>query len=212
MKKELDYFIIDGCYGGNQDWFTDWWMNKGGCGAATCCDSSLYFAIHREMTHLYPYDVKQLTKEEYIQFAMLMKPYLSPRMRGIDKLDIYIDGAAKYFADRGEPGITMLPFAGESDVADARRIVRYQIDHGYPIPYLNLKHKNKALDDYEWHWFLLTGYELFCEEAAGQQEPDGTMMVKAVTYGNWRWLDFDDLWDTGHREKGGMVLYRYTPS
>ena len=22
MKKELDYFTIEGCYGGNQDWFT----------------------------------------------------------------------------------------------------------------------------------------------------------------------------------------------
>ena len=23
MKKELDYFTIEGCYGGNQDWFTN---------------------------------------------------------------------------------------------------------------------------------------------------------------------------------------------
>ena len=26
-------------------------------------------------------------------------------------------------------------------------------------------------------------------------------MVKAVTYGSWRWLDFDGLWNTGHRKK-----------
>ena len=34
MKKELDYFTIEGCYGGNQDWFTNIVMNVGGCGAA----------------------------------------------------------------------------------------------------------------------------------------------------------------------------------
>ena len=33
--------------------------------------------------------------------------------------------------------------------------------------------------------------------------------VKAVTYGEWAWVDFDRLWDTGHEEKGGLVLYRW---
>ena len=32
MKKELDYFMIDGEFGGNQDWFTNIVMNVGGCG------------------------------------------------------------------------------------------------------------------------------------------------------------------------------------
>lgn len=35
MKKELDYFTIEGCYGGNQDWFTNLVMHMGGCAAAT---------------------------------------------------------------------------------------------------------------------------------------------------------------------------------
>ena len=30
MKKELDYFMIDGEFGGNQDWFTNIVMNVGG--------------------------------------------------------------------------------------------------------------------------------------------------------------------------------------
>ena len=44
MKKELDYFTIEGCYGGNQDWFTNIVMNVGGCGAGTACVSCIYLA------------------------------------------------------------------------------------------------------------------------------------------------------------------------
>ena len=54
MKKELDYFMIDGEFGGNQDWFTNIVMNVGGCGAATACDSCIYLAKYRGMKELYP--------------------------------------------------------------------------------------------------------------------------------------------------------------
>lgn len=42
-KKELKYFTIEDSFGGNQDWFTDPMMNRGGCGAVTACDTCMYF-------------------------------------------------------------------------------------------------------------------------------------------------------------------------
>lgn len=66
------------------------------------------------------------------------------------------------------------------------------------MPTLILNHKNRALKDYVWHWFLINGYE----------EKDGTLMVKAVTYSNYQWLDLRKLWDTGYANKGGFILYR----
>ena len=33
-------------------------------------------------------------------------------------------------------------------------------------------------------------------------------MVKAVSYGEWVWLDFKALWDTGYDEKGGLIIFR----
>ena len=59
MKKELDYFMIDGEFGGNQDWFTNIVMNIGGCGAATACDSCIYLAKYKGMKELYPFDLEQ---------------------------------------------------------------------------------------------------------------------------------------------------------
>ena len=51
--------------------------------------------------------------------------------------------------------------------------------------------------DYVWHWFLLNGYD---DSAA-------SFLVKAVTYSAFEWLDFGGLWDTGYRNRGGLVLY-----
>ena len=48
-----------------------------------------------------------------------------------------------------------------------------------------------------WRWFLLIGYK----------EYDDTIMVKAVTYGNYEWLDLKELWNTGHEKKGGLILF-----
>ena len=86
MKKELDYFRIGQSYGGCQDWFPDFFMRMGGC-AAAACESCIYSDKYRGIKGLYPYD--SLTKNDYINFAAIMKPYLKPRMSGIDTLEFY---------------------------------------------------------------------------------------------------------------------------
>ena len=133
-------------------------MRIGGCGAETACDSSIYFALHRGLAGIAPENAASITKDAYIRFAYEMKPYLSPRMSGIDRLDIYMEGYAQY---------------------------------------LILNHRSKALHDYVWHWFLINGYD----------DTNGSFLVKAVTYSKYEWLDFQQLWNTGHERRGGLVLY-----
>lgn len=196
MKRELPYFEIEKAYGGNQDWFKDPMMKLGGCAAATVCDTSIYLALYDKKEHLYPFDVRHISKEDYIEFSRKMKPYLSPRMRGIDKLDIYIEGIENYLNDTKEVNFQVSGFSGEEKYEDAKAEVKKQIDHEIPIPFLLLKHKSKSLDFFTWHWFLLVGYEEHEEE----------LMVKVATYGAYHWLSFSELWNTGYREKGGMIL------
>ena len=198
MKRELEHFNIGESYGGNQDWFPTFMMHIGGCGAETACDSSLYFALHRGLTGIAPEHPEELSKEDYVRFAYQMKPYLSPRRTGIDRLDIYIDGYAQYLRDRGETRLSMEPFDGTEPVEAARRVLKQQIDGGCPVPTLVLNHRSKALKDYVWHWFLLNGYD----------ETDEGFLVKAVTYSKYEWIDLGQLWDTGHERRGGFVLYR----
>ena len=99
MKQILDYFIIDGEVGGNQDWFRNVVMHIGGCATATACDCCIYFAKYKGKKNLYPFDAENLSKEDYIQLSMKMKPYLRPRMSGVNKLWMYTEGFGKYLED-----------------------------------------------------------------------------------------------------------------
>ena len=165
MRKELPYFQIGASYGGNQDWFSDVWMRKGGCGAETACDVSVYLAMYRGIAHAYPFRIPAV-HEDYVAFSEIMRPYLSPRWTGIDRLDIYIDGFGSYLRDRGIDSIGLAPWEGTHSYEETRGIVRRQIDAEMPIPCLTLKHRAPSMDFYVWHWYLLTGYEDFDGECA----------------------------------------------
>ncbi|HHV11365.1 MAG TPA: hypothetical protein GXX75_13935 [Clostridiales bacterium] len=196
MKKELPYFKIENSYGGNQDWFRDPMMKLGGCAAATACDVSIYMALYQDKTHLYPFDISNLNKGDYISFSAKMKPYLSPRWSGINTLDIYIEGVKQYLMDSGEASLQLSGFSGDRPLEEAAAQIRKQIGNKMPIPYLLLKHKSPNIKFFVWHWFLLVGYE----------EYDDGFFVKAATYGSYHWLSLRELWDTGYSEKGGMIL------
>ena len=172
-------------------------MHIGGCGAETACDSSIYFAVHRGLKRIAPGNAASLTKDDYIRFAYQMKPYLSPRMTGIDRLDIYIDGYAEYLRSCGESGLSMTTFDGGEPFEKARDAVVRQIDGGCPVPTLILNHSNKRYADYVWHWFLINGYDDSGDE----------FLVKAVTYSAYEWLSLKGLWNTGFKRRGGFVLY-----
>lgn len=197
MKKLLDYFTIDGEVGGNQEWFRNVVMYVGGCAAATACDSCIYFALHQGQTHLYPFDVHNMEKEDYIQFSMRMKPYLRPRAGGVKKLSMFIDGFSKYLQDAGDERIQMKEFAGEHTFMEAADFIKKQIDTGFPVPYLMLRHKKPEYKDFVWHWFLCYGYE----------EKEDDFLITVATYGEASTFSLRDLWNTGYEEKGGLIQY-----
>jgi len=202
MQKELDHFMIGRSYGGNQEWFSNFMMRLGGCAAETACDSSVYFAREKGITQAYPYDAQQLTRKEYVEFSKIMEPYLKPRRSGIDRLDIFMDGYGRYLRDRGVTQVTMTGLEGYEPVEKARAALIAQIDRGLPVPVLVLMHKNRKFRDYNWHWFLVNGYKTIDESHT---------LVKAVTYSEYQWLPFEELWDTGYQRKGGLILYDTDP-
>lgn len=198
LRKELEHFMIGYSYGGNQDWFRTFMMRIGGCGAETACDSCLYFALHMGFDKLYPYDLSSITRKSYVDFAHVMEKYLWPRMSGINRLDIYTEGLGKYLKDCGEDRITMYTLDGNEPVEAAAAAIVRQIDSGYPVPTLILNHKDRRMKDFNWHWFLINGYD---------EREDG-LWVRTVTYSSYLWVSLNQLWETGHKMRGGLVLYR----
>lgn len=199
MRTELRYFTIGDSYGGNQDWMADHWMNIGGFAALTACDSMIYFSLVRKQKDVCPFDPQTITREEYMDFGMQMKPYIRPRFAGVYKLNMYISGLKDYLKNRGmDQAITMEELRGIRPYEEAREAVVRQIIRGFVVPCLTLNHQDPEFDDYVWHWFILNGFD---------ETDDGRLMVKAATYGEYRWLDFKKLWDTGYERRGGLVLY-----
>ena len=194
MKQILDYFMIDGEVGGNQDWFRNVVMHIGGCAAATACDCCIYFAKYKGKKNLYPFDAENLSKEDYIQFSMKMKPYLRPRMSGVNKLWMYTEGFGKYLEDIGEK-VEFKEFSGEHTAREAAVFIKKKINEGTPVPYLMLRHKDKKFADFVWHWFLCIGYE----------ETADDLLIKVATYGEAATFSLKELWNTGYKEKGGLI-------
>lgn len=196
-KKELSYFNIGGGFGGNQSWFLDPWMHIGGCGALTMCDFLIYMAQNKGRKECYPYDIENLSKRDYRKFGMSMKPYLRPRESGIKDLKTFIDGARVYLEDCEIDGIGLEGFDGNRSYTEAKQIVEKSIDDGMPIAMLMLRHKDRRFNFFEWHWFLIVGYD------------DGEdFRIKVATYGKEHWLPLEEFWDTGDDEKGGLVVFR----
>ena len=201
-RNELPYFNIGRSYGGNQRWFLDFWMHIGGCGALTMCDLMIYMAMYRDIPEGIPFNAARLTRREYVRFGMQMKPYLKPRKTGIKDLKTFIDGADDYLRSSGIRGIEMEEFPGTETYAMAERVLKEQIDAGMPVPMLMLNHKRKEYSFFEWHWFLLVGYE-------DRQEGNQTVTyAKAATYGKAHWLRFDRFWETGMEERGGLIIVK----
>lgn len=199
IKKELPHFYIGSSLGGQQKWYsriTNFGMNVGGCAAITACDCAIYFEKYFGLHGLYPFDLQNISRENYLRFGKIMEPYLYPRWSGVDKLEIYLDGFGRFLKDRGA-NVNLSGWSGENNFFDSWKIICSQIDAGYPLPCLNLKHKEQSLKDYVWHWFILNGYEV----------RDEKFFVKAVSYGIGRWINFATLWDTGYQRKGGLILF-----
>ena len=47
---------------------------------------------------------------------------------------------------------------GHAETGQAKEFVQHAIQSGVPVMYLMLKHTDITFDEYEWHWFNLTGY------------------------------------------------------
>lgn len=193
--REIDYYSVDGALGWNQNWFSDWSMNDGGCAAVTACDLCILLARQPRFAALYPGDPFHVTREDYHTFSKRMKPYLHPRWQGIDTLNIYLSGLTAYWRDVGVSGLRGSGLPGSAPWTQARDLVRAQVDAGIPTPCLLLYHTNPTFWDFQWHWFNLAGYEEF----------DGDFLVRAVTYGTDFWLDLQELGNTCRRRKGGLI-------
>ena len=201
-KVELPHFTMGKSYGSNQNWMMDPWMHLGGCAALTTCDAFIDFSLYRGRDDLYHFknpEKKVMTRQTYSRFAMSVKLYLEPRRTGIKDLQTYMDGVNLYLEDTDVTDLYLNGLEGSESYETARDTIRTSIDEEIPVEYLMLTHRDKEFDFFQWHWFLVNGYE----------ETADTFKIKAATYGKAHWMDLGRLWDTGYDHKGGIVTFHF---
>ena len=199
MQKFLDYIHIENNIGGNQDWLPEWDMHMGGCAAVTACDVCIYLAAKNNSRNIYPFDCKNLTREDFIKFAKIMKPYLTPRYHGIDFLETYICGLIDYWRDVKFHDYKIEGLSGIVNYELACDTIISQLNNNLPVPFLLLRHQDPKFDDLEWHWFILGGYE-FKHDFKHEN-----FFVEIITYGEAYMVNFRELWNTGQQRKGGII-------
>ena len=197
-KKILDYFTIEGTPGGNQDWLPEWDMNRGGCAAVTACDMCMLLSKRERFRKLYPFDSNHISRNDFIKFASIMKPFLYPRYHGVDFLETYICGLKDYFMSIKSNELIIEGLSGNVSYDVFAHAVMNQINNNFPVPFLLLNHHDPELENFFWHWFILAGYD-------ESGESDDGINVLTVTYGECKWIGLHRLWDTGYKRKGGII-------
>lgn len=199
MKKELGYFLVEGSYGWDQDKFAHPMMKRGGCATVTAAELCICLKKYHGFDRVWHYGTENLSREEYIEGAEKLYKHLYPRMHGVDSLEMYMDNLNAWFEENGETSISLSGFPGESSIEGVEEVIISQIDRGFPIPCLLLRHNDPDLEDYTWHWFIINGYS-----------KEEKFAVKTVSYGTWRWMGLEKLWNTGHRRRGGLIIVSAT--
>ena len=193
-KCRIKYFNIEGVPGGSQERCADFWMYLGGCAALAACDQAICLARNYGFTDLYPYPAEDLKKQDYVDFAMIMKPYIHPRVNGVTRLSIFTKGFGKYL-NKKDYEVEFETCSGHEDYGTALEFLKRGLDRNLPIAYLMLRHKDPKFHDLNWHWFSVTGY----------REAGGRIRIQYHTYGEKLEVDFEDLWKTGMYFRGGMI-------
>lgn len=113
QEIRLPYFSIEGYFGGSQSWMLDPQMRLGGCAALTACDLCIYLSLQKGYSSLFPFAGEPLTKQVYRKFSGIMKPYLHPRITGVDTLKLFLDGFRQYLAAIPHPLLRLSPLYGD---------------------------------------------------------------------------------------------------
>ena len=195
---DIDFLDIDGAFGGSQYWFKKPAMYYGGCSTVCACHVAALAAAKKDGREaLCPFDGLAVTKKQFRPFFRDMFKYVYPGPRGMPKISLFEAGLAKY-ADSKGCAFDFEGVEGNESYLSAESLITRSIDGGFSPQFLLLNHTDAQIDDIEWHWFSITGYE----------RREGDIEVAFSTWGERRTISLRRLWETGCREKGGVIVAR----
>ena len=145
-------------YGGDQEWCTNPWHRRSGCGPVAGVNLSAWYAMTRpSMRALYDGNTGVFSRDEYVKNIEAMFRFITPGFMGFPYAEKFIScyGAYAHACGVQIAGACCEKGASAEQMFD---FVRGSIDHGHPVPLLILHHRAPEMADDNWHWVVISGY------------------------------------------------------
>lgn len=156
--SHLDYLSIENeqgqaFLGADQEWYTQLWQRKAGCGPTTA-------------SHLVLYNSKPASpvpKASILSLMEAMWSYVTPGLMGVHLVSQFTKGLGRYLVDNALSfTIKSLPVAKEhAKRVDFETIISFleeSIEADQPVAFLNL-HAGEVKNLDSWHWVTIVGVE-----------------------------------------------------
>ena len=188
-KPELMNITIDGetFIGGSQEWYTDEWHKKAGCGPVTASNIIWYILRKNDLT------------PDYLQLIQEMFGFVTPGLQGVNTSAIFVDGLMRFASENGmhlSPCVLEIPRkkSGRPDNDTLCKFILNALNADSPVAFLNLSNGTvSALES--WHWVTILTID------PEKMTTDITDLGKVITIDISEWIKTSIL--------GGALVYFY---
>ncbi len=187
-------------FGGDQDWYSDEWRRRAGCGPTCAANVAAYLALTRpEMRALYAGE--GMLKSQFSAHMEEMYKFVTPGNMGLNRVEMFTEGVEGFARSRGVPlrahvfEVHGNMHKSRPSVSELIEFVRAGLAADCPVAFLNLT-RGRVKNLQAWHWITITSADL----------EEGSLMACASDEGKENCFDLK-LWYLSTRMRGGLVYF-----
>jgi len=177
--------------GGSQEWYTDPWHKKSGCGPVAASNLIWYMMRKNNVLSDYP------GYSDYLHIMTEMFDFITPTLKGVNSSTIFVSGILNFAPKNNmqlKPYVLEIPKKKSVRPNDfgINEFISGALKSDSPIAFLNLSNGTVSLLD-NWHWVTIIAIE-----------PE-TMMIDILDYGKILTVNISEWLKTSML--GGALVY-----
>lgn len=189
--QELKILVYDNDlphYGGNQYWFPRRTNRINGCGPVAAANITAYLSLTFPKTYGNLYHLKEgLSKSEFVSHMIEIRKFVKPGFFGLTSVQQFSNNLLSFSESKG---VSLTPFILDDDrvsMLEALEFIYQGLHQRLPVSILVLKHPAQEIKEHVWHWMTITHLRF--------EPTNGKYYIFVSTYGEFRIIDFDILWN-----------------
>jgi hypothetical protein len=180
--------------GADQEWYTQLWQRKAGCGPTTASNLVAYNANVHPSLGLQPIRAK----EEMLTLMEAMWTYITPGIMGVHLVSQFKRGLERFLAEHKLPvSVASLALAKDqkqrAELDDVKAFLLSSLSDDQPVAFLNLSSGEVSNLD-PWHWVTIVGLQ--------QDREEGPLLVEVYDAGRLWLIDLTTWYHTTTRSAG----------